>query len=165
MMQFDRLDLEYFRSLNPFLTQTMKTILFLCTGNYYRSRFSEYLFNDLALKRSLRWEADSRGLALERGTNNVGAISHYAKAGLIERGIQLPHDLRYPLPLAEQDLTEATRVIAVDESEHRPLFAEKFPQWENKVEYWLVHDIDRAAIEMALTQLEHHIYQLIESLN
>ncbi len=123
-MQCDRLDLKYSSPLNPFSTQTMKTILFLCTGNYYRSRFSEYLFNDLAPKRPLRWEADSRGLALERGTNNVGAISHYAKAGLIERGIQLPHDLRYPLPLTEQDLTAAMRVIAVDESEHPLLLAE-----------------------------------------
>jgi protein-tyrosine phosphatase len=143
----------------------MKTILFLCTGNYYRSRFSEYLFNDLALKRSLNWEADSRGLALERGTSNVGAISHYAKTGLLERGIPLPDDLRYPLPLTEQDLTAAARVIAVDESEHRPLFAEKFPRWEKAVEYWLVHDIDRATIEIALPQLERHINRLIESLD
>jgi protein-tyrosine phosphatase len=143
----------------------MKTILFLCTGNYYRSRFSEYLFNDLALKRSLTWKADSRGLALERGANNIGAISHYAKTALLERGIELPHDLRYPLPLIEQDLTGAKRIIAVDESEHRPLFAEKFPQWENAVEYWLVHDIDRATIEIALTQLERHINKLIESLD
>jgi protein-tyrosine phosphatase len=143
----------------------MKTILFLCTGNYYRSRFSEYLFNDLALKRSLSWEADSRGLALERGTDNVGAISHYAKIGLLERGIELPQDLRYPLPLAGQDLTVAARIIAVDESEHRPLFAEKFPEWENAVEYWLVHDIDRTTIEIALTQLERNINKLIESLN
>jgi protein-tyrosine phosphatase len=143
----------------------MKTILFLCTGNYYRSRFSEYLFNDLALKRALSWKADSRGLALERGTNNVGAISHFTKTGLLERGIELPHDLRDPLPLTDHDLTVAARIIAVDESEHRPLLAEKFPQWENAVEYWLVHDIDRATIEIALTQLEHHVNKLIESLD
>jgi protein-tyrosine-phosphatase len=43
------------------------TILFLCTGNYYRSRFAEVLFNSVADKMGLPWRAASRGLALERG--------------------------------------------------------------------------------------------------
>jgi len=60
----------------------MNKILFLCTGNYYRSRFAEHLFNWLAVKQGLDWQADSRGLALERGVNNVGAISRYAAEAL-----------------------------------------------------------------------------------
>ena len=51
-----------------------KTVLFLCTGNYYRSRFAEVLFNSVAGKMGLAWQASSRGLALERGVNNVGPI-------------------------------------------------------------------------------------------
>ena len=42
-----------------------KTVLFLCTGNYYRSRFAEVLFNSVAGKMGLPWRASSRGLALE----------------------------------------------------------------------------------------------------
>ena len=38
-------------------------VLFLCTGNYYRSRFAEMLFNALASRKDLDWTADSRGLA------------------------------------------------------------------------------------------------------
>ena len=45
----------------------MKTVLFLCTGNYYRSRFAEELFNHQAERADLDWIAQSRGLALERG--------------------------------------------------------------------------------------------------
>jgi protein-tyrosine-phosphatase len=41
-----------------------KTVLFLCTGNYYRSRFAEVLFNSVAGKLGLSWVASSRGLAL-----------------------------------------------------------------------------------------------------
>jgi hypothetical protein len=39
-----------------------KIMLFLCTGNYYRSRFAELLFNHLAKQRGLDWQATSRGL-------------------------------------------------------------------------------------------------------
>ena len=44
-----------------------RTVLFLCTGNYYRSRFAEELFNDSARRAGLDWTATSRGLALELG--------------------------------------------------------------------------------------------------
>ena len=45
------------------------TVLFLCTGNYYRSRFAEVLFNSVDGKMGLPWRASSRGLALERGVH------------------------------------------------------------------------------------------------
>ena len=50
--------------------RTNKTVLFLCTGNYYRSRFAEVLFNSVAGKMGLPWRASSRGLALEGGAGN-----------------------------------------------------------------------------------------------
>src|SRR3954462_15992860 len=59
-----------------------KSILFLCTGNYYRSRFAEILFNSVAGKMGLPWQASSRGLALERGVNNVGPMAVSAVTAL-----------------------------------------------------------------------------------
>ena len=50
-------------------------VLFLCTGNYYRSRFAEVLFNHLARERGSCWRAESLGLDLAIGVNNVGPIS------------------------------------------------------------------------------------------
>jgi len=38
-------------------------VLFLCTGNYYRSRYAEELFNHLARAEGLSWRAISRGAA------------------------------------------------------------------------------------------------------
>src|SRR3984957_17882635 len=52
-----------------------RTVLFLCTGNYYRSRFAEIVFNSVAGRMGLPWRASSRGLALERGVNNVGPMA------------------------------------------------------------------------------------------
>lgn len=159
--------------INPFTSKKpiglvkfgqMNKILFLCTGNYYRSRFAENLFNWLATKQGLDWQADSRGLALERGIKNVGAISQYAAEALALRLINLPDDERFPLAASEQDFESATRVIALDELEHLPLMNERFPQWADNIEYWLVHDIDKTSALEALGQIEKHILQLIEQL-
>ncbi|MBN2191381.1 MAG: hypothetical protein JW751_01075 [Polyangiaceae bacterium] len=38
-------------------------VLFLCTGNYYRSRFAEAVFSHGASQRAVGWRALSRGLA------------------------------------------------------------------------------------------------------
>ncbi len=143
---------------------SMNKILFLCTGNYYRSRFAEHLFNWLAVKQGLDWQADSRGLALEQGVNNVGAISRYALEALTVRLVNLPDNERFPLAASEQDFQSATRVIALDELEHRPLMNERFPHWADAIEYWLVHDIDKTSATVALGQIEKNLLQLVEQL-
>ena len=53
----------------------MKVVLFLCTGNYYRSRFAEELFDYLAPANCAGWVAASRGIAVDLGNNNVGPIA------------------------------------------------------------------------------------------
>ncbi|BAY29764.1 protein tyrosine phosphatase [Nostoc carneum NIES-2107] len=142
----------------------MNKILFLCTGNYYRSRFAEHLFNWFATKQGLDWEADSRGLALERGVENVGTISRYALDALAVRLVNLPDNERFPLAASELDFQSATKIIALDEFEHRPLMNERFPQWVDAIEYWLVHDIDKTSPSEALLQIEKNLLQLIEQL-
>ena len=67
-----------------------QTILFLCSGNYYRSRFAEHLFNARAAALGLDWQATSRGLNREFHTGNVGPISGFAVRGLWDRGIPIP---------------------------------------------------------------------------
>ena len=65
-----------------------KTVLFLCTGTYYRGRFAEVLFNSVAGKMGLAWRASSKGLALERGVNNVGPMAASAVQALEALGIR-----------------------------------------------------------------------------
>ncbi|MBF2016349.1 MAG: low molecular weight phosphatase family protein [Rivularia sp. T60_A2020_040] len=142
----------------------MKQVLFLCTGNYYRSRFAENLFNHLAAQKGLDWQADSRGLALERGTNNIGAMSHYAVAALKERGIIILPEERFPKSAMVEDFQKFDLIIAVDESEHRPLMQERFLQWMDNIEYWLIHDIGETSPQEALGELEQKVLKLIEKL-
>src|SRR5437588_7779390 len=118
-----------------------KTVLFLCTGNYYRSRFAEVLFNSVAGKMGLPWRASSRGLALERGVNNVGPMAASAIKALEAMGVCAGDDCaRPPAQVAPDDLERADRVVALKRDEHLPLLQERFPAWAGKVEFWHVDD-------------------------
>ena len=85
-----------------------KIVLFLCTGNYYRSRFAEVLFNSVAGRMGLPWRASSRGLALERGVHNVGPIAVVAVKALEARGLRGIADLaRLSAQVTVDDLERA----------------------------------------------------------
>ena len=86
-------------------------VLFLCTGNYYRSRFAEIVFNTLAAETGLDWCADSRGLALETGTNSVDPMSKEVVAALKQCGISSANVERYPIQVEEKDLEEADLLL------------------------------------------------------
>lgn len=141
-------------------------LLFLCTGNYYRSRFAELLFNALAAGDSLEWRAISRGLATERGLGeNVGAISPQALGGLASRGIAVQGPLHWPLQVLHGDLHEADLVVALKEEEHRPLLQARFPAWAGRVEYWHIDDLEDVPADQALPQIERRVRALVDRLD
>ena len=117
------------------------TVLFLCTGNYYRSRFAEILFNSVAGKMRLPWRASSRGLALERGVNNVGPMAASAATALEALGVRAGEAVtRLPAQVTSDDLERAALIVALKQAEHLPLLQERFPAWAEKVEFWHVDD-------------------------
>lgn len=142
-------------------TQQLSTVLFLCSGNYYRSRFAEILFNALAEQAGLPWRADSAGLIVDRPNRNVGSISSMTLDALRARNIQLPGNERPPRQVTDEDLAGADWIVAVKEDEHRPLLRERFPAWADRVEYWHVHDLDKATADEALTELEALVKALV----
>jgi protein-tyrosine-phosphatase len=122
-----------------------KNILFLCTGNYYRSRFAEILFNSVAGRMGLTWRASSRGLALERGANNIGPMAVAAIKALEARGLCAVADFaRFPIQVTMNDFELADWIVALKQAEHLPLLQDRFPSWVEKVEYWQVDDAPEA---------------------
>jgi protein-tyrosine phosphatase len=142
-----------------------QTVLFLCTGNYYRSRFAEELFNHKAVASGMPWQAQSRALAIERGVNNVGPLSPFAMHGLTARGCSARGGGRMPLQCAPADLETAHWIIALNEPEHRPLMRTRFPEWESRVQFWQVEDVEYVRPEVALAAIEKQIDALIGALH
>ena len=148
---------------NPAMT-SVRRVLFLCTGNYYRSRYAHILFNHYARKTNLPWVADSRALAIELGACNTGPVSKYVIEAMSSRGLECPSTGRPPLGCQPADLSSADRVIALKEAEHRPYLRQKFPDWENRVTYWHVHDLDQAGPAEALALIERRVIELVDEL-
>jgi len=138
-----------------------KQILFLCTWNYYRSRFAEIYFNWHASQLNLDWIADSRGLALPETTPST--ISRYTSDFLTQ--IRIPFDpARTPMDAAEQDFEKSDRIIAIKRDEHLPLIERRFNRFADRVEYWNIHDIDASTPEEQLPLLQTKVQSLVSEL-
>jgi protein-tyrosine phosphatase len=141
-----------------------ESILFICTGNYYRSRFSEMLFNHLAPAYGVTARAISRGLMTELISPEMGGLSPHALRGLKARGIALDDVVRQPMQVQEPELMDASVVIAIDEWEHRPMIQQRFPHWVDRIQYWQVADIQDLEPEVSLFAMETRVRALLEQL-
>ena len=122
-----------------------KRVLFVCSGNYYRSRLAEILFNHEAAAAAPGWYAESRGLLK---TGELKGISEHTVNYLKRRGLEsLVTEPRNPLALDVEDLTDADLVVALCQSEHQPMIEQKFLSLAKaltkagRIRYWNVYDI------------------------
>jgi protein-tyrosine phosphatase len=141
-----------------------KQILFLCTGNYYRSRYAEEIFNFYARSDGLAWRAFSRGLAEKGSPDNVGPMSRFAREALNAKGIDSIGAMRDPRPCSLADFDEARLVVALKEAEHRPMIERRFPEIAIPITYWQVDDVEFVHPSVALKMIDDHVGELIASL-
>lgn len=139
-----------------------RTVLFVCTGNYYRSRYAELYFNAVAPPH-LDWRAISRGF--DPSPFNPGPIAACALQRLHERGLPVPAQPAHPRRVTEADLHDARRIIALDEDEHRSYVEHGFPAWRSRIAFWHVPDLHLMPAEEALDLIEFNVEALIRELS
>ena len=138
----------------------MSQVLFICTGNYYRSRYAEIIFNHTAKDYGLGWTSFSRGF---QESTREAPISPNALTRLRTRNI-FTNQFRYPIKLSPSDLALAQRIILMDEQEHKPMLESQFAEWSDYVEYWNIQDVQFEAPASALDRLESKVDLLIGNL-
>ena len=126
----------------------MQKVLFICTGNWYRSRLSEVLFNYYAMLGKIDWRADSRGMT----ETSIRGISPDAMTYLEKKGLHTYLDEpRDPEAIKVSDLEENDLIIALCRDEHEGMMRERFGQipkfMENqgKLRFWNVFDVPTEA--------------------
>jgi protein-tyrosine phosphatase len=138
-----------------------RLVLFLCSGNYYRSRYAELYFLS-RVPEEAGWTAISRGFRLS--PSNVGPIAVAALERLRALGVDPPEVIRPPRELTPEDVRRADRIIALDEDEHRPMVERYIPDAAGRVTYWHVPDVEFMPAGEALSLIERRVEELIRSL-
>lgn len=136
-----------------------KRVLFVCTGNFYRSRFAEALFNASAPP---GWTAFSRGL--DTSTPRLTPVSPLVVAELARRHVDAKLEAS-PQPLTRRDLDAADLVVLLDDGEHRPMLASQFPGYpQANVRGWSVADVPKVAPPLAFAAIAAQTEALVRSL-
>ncbi|MCU0608725.1 MAG: low molecular weight phosphatase family protein [Chitinispirillaceae bacterium] len=138
-------------------------ILFLCTGNYYRSRFAEEYFNALAKKKNLRARADSRGLAESFDKfGNEGPISPAALAELAKENIMPAEPVRFPRRLQAGEAQWYDIIICLHRSEHTGYVQQRPDLQGREIVYWNVPDLYDMSQDMAMAECRREVERLIQ---
>ena len=137
------------------------TVLFICSGNIYRSRYAEAYLNHIAEQRNLPVRAISRGLTINADKRDIAPET---TERMKVKGIKLSLTADRKKELLEEDLENADYIIALKEAEHRPMLIKQFPKWTETIAYWHISDVGEWSSEKALPEIEQHVSELLDSI-
>ena len=138
-----------------------QTVLFLRTGNFYRSRHAEAWFNDKACRHGLHWQVKSRGFRPYLASED---LSDWAADRLARSGVASSLSPTKPAKVTIEYLANSTLVIAMREAEQASMRRRDFPKWTNRIQYWDIGETDKTAPETKLPKIESEVDNLVRNL-
>ncbi|MDD4872434.1 MAG: low molecular weight phosphatase family protein [Kiritimatiellae bacterium] len=142
-------------------------VLFLCTGNFYRSRLAEELLRFYSEDQGIDLVSDSAALGDIPNPINIGPISQEALRYLGQLGKKPEYFLqRYPKKCTVADIISADIIIGLNEREHKRWFEEQFPDFTLKcVQYWHVPDVEEDPDKVGPELMDKNVRELLKDLS
>ena len=116
----------------------MHKVLFVCTANIFRSRFSEEVYNQFAKKLNIPSEAFSAGLRV--GEYTTRKIYTPALQQLKYYNINPSRKDHLSIHIDDLDLNVYDMIICMDEVEHRPMVEMNDQLNKINIDYWNIVD-------------------------
>ncbi|MGQ9460009.1 MAG: arsenate-mycothiol transferase ArsC [Candidatus Bathyarchaeaceae archaeon] len=131
-------------------------ILFVCTGNSYRSPVAEALLKKI--QGDLKVES--------AGTQPAGMIASNAKK-FLERENALEKLKRMPEGIDEKNLEEYDLIVAMKQN-HKNEILRRFPQMEDRIEVWNIDDpiyLPYGSDEEVFEEIKRKVIELAKSIS
>tara|TARA_Y100000817_G_C16856198_1_gene544088 strand:- start:1752 stop:2186 length:435 start_codon:yes stop_codon:yes gene_type:complete len=137
----------------------MNKILFICTANIFRSRFSEETFNYLAKKNNLNYKAFSAGLKVGQYVIMKMAAKTIKHLDLI--GIKPVRSNERSIHVDDLNLEDYQRIICMDKIEHYPMVQSNCHLKNLKIEYWDIIDEPKVKGDVSMPYCYKRVNDLI----
>ena len=138
----------------------MHRVLFVCTANIFRSRFSEEVYNYLANRTKLPSQAFSAGLKV--GSYTTRKIYSPALKQLKSFNIVPKRKDELSIHIEKIDLKKFNKIICMDQSEHKPMISENPMLNEFNFDYWDIVDEPAVSSKISLPKCYQKVEKLIE---
>ena len=141
----------------------MHRVLFVCTANILRSRFSEEVYNHFAGKLNVPSKAFSAGLRV--GDYVTRKIYRPALGQLKYYNIDPKRRDDLSVHINDLDLKDYHKIICMDEEEHRPMVQMNDHLIKVKVDYWNIVDEPMVSSQISLPLCYEKVKSLIEEVS
>ena len=141
----------------------MHKVLFVCTANIFRSRFSEEVYNHFAKKLNISSEAFSAGLRV--GEYTTRKIYTPALQQLKYYNINPSRKDDLSIHINDLDLNVYDMIICMDEVEHRPMVEMNDQLNKTNIDYWNIVDEPMVSSKVSLPVCFNKVKDLVTSVS
>ena len=140
----------------------MNNILFVCTGNIFRSRFAEEVFNHLCKINGVDATAFSAGLQV--GRYKQRKICRPAMNELERLKIEPLRSNEDSVHINDIDVSIYDQIICMDEEEHKPMVRSNEHLSGFTFQYWNIVDMPKVSSDISLPKCYKKVESLIDQL-